>query len=58
MTNCKGCGAEIVWIKTPNGKMMPCNAEKTTIVTVEGQTITGHIPHWATCPKSKTFKEK
>jgi len=24
---CKGCGASIVWIKTPSGKSMPCNAE-------------------------------
>lgn len=57
MAICKGCGAEIVWIKTPNGKNMPCNAEKTIIVTPEGQTVTGHIPHWATCPQSKNFKQ-
>lgn len=25
-TSCKGCGAAIVWIKTPGGKAMPCNA--------------------------------
>ena len=23
---CKGCGAAIVWIRTPNGKSMSCNA--------------------------------
>ena len=28
MSKCKGCGAEIVWIQTENGKSMPCNAEK------------------------------
>ena len=22
---CKGCGAEIVFVRTENGKMMPCN---------------------------------
>ena len=22
---CKGCGASIVWIRTPNGKKMPCD---------------------------------
>ena len=33
MPKCKGCQAEIIWIKTVNGKNMPCNAEKTTIVT-------------------------
>ena len=23
---CKGCGAAIVWIGTPSGKAMPCDA--------------------------------
>lgn len=56
MPKCKGCQAEIIWIKTVNGKNMPCNAEKTTIVTESGETIVGHIPHWSTCPYFKKFK--
>ena len=24
--SCKSCGAAIVWIRTPGGKSMPCNA--------------------------------
>jgi len=28
MSKCKACGAEIIWIKTPNGKPMPCDAQK------------------------------
>lgn len=36
---------------------MPCDAAKTTIVTAAGETIVGHIPHWATCPKANKFKE-
>lgn len=35
MAICKGCGAEILWIKTNNGKIMPCNANTTTIITEE-----------------------
>lgn len=27
MSKCKGCGAEIVWIQTENGKSMPCNGK-------------------------------
>ena len=27
MSRCKSCGAEIIWIKTPAGKAMPCNPE-------------------------------
>lgn len=56
MAKCKGCQAEIVWIKTTNGKNMPCNAEKTTVVTEDGKTVVGHIPHWSTCPEFKKFK--
>lgn len=24
---CRGCGAEIVWVKTEKGKSMPCNPQ-------------------------------
>lgn len=58
MAKCKGCNADIIWIKTKNDKIMPCNAEKTTIVTTQGETIIGHVPHWATCSKSQNFKKK
>ena len=58
MATCKGCGAEIIWIKTPAGKLMPCDAQKITIITEQGQTVSGYIPHWATCSKSKTFKKE
>lgn len=27
MAKCRGCGAEIIWIKTPAGKSMPCDSE-------------------------------
>lgn len=25
MANCKGCGAEIIWIMSPAGKVIPCD---------------------------------
>ena len=28
MAICKGCGAEIIWIKTKSGKAMPCDPQK------------------------------
>ncbi len=58
MAFCKGCGAEIVWLKTKSGKNMPCNAEKTTIITESGEVITGYVPHWGTCSQSHTFRGK
>ena len=27
MAICKACGAELIWIKFPGGKAMPCNAQ-------------------------------
>ena len=27
MPRCKGCGAEIVWIKSKNGRAIPCDPE-------------------------------
>ena len=58
MAKCKSCGADIIWIEMQSGKKMPCNPEKTTIVTVDGKTITGHIPHWATCPTAGTHRKQ
>ena len=30
MAKCKGCGAEIIWIKTNTGKSMPCDPAMVT----------------------------
>jgi hypothetical protein len=40
---CKGCGAEIVWYRTPKGKMTPLD---------EGTLVS----HFGTCPKAQDFK--
>lgn len=36
MSTCKRCGAEILWIRTPSGKVMPCNAQQVYIIQGEG----------------------
>ena len=54
-STCKGCGAAIVWISTPGGKSMPCDAtpryyiEKPRsgskkIVTPNGEDLTFPVP--------------
>lgn len=54
MSKCKSCGAEIIWIKTASGKMMPYNPQKIsykntfprgnmTLITPEGKIVTGTI---------------
>ncbi len=70
MSECKGCGAEIKWIRTSKGKSMPVDPElidgndSSTLVTESGQVfsnqdgtsgITGYRPHWASCPVAHKF---
>ncbi|MDD5065201.1 MAG: hypothetical protein PHQ35_10655 [Phycisphaerae bacterium] len=58
-SNCKGCGRLILWIRTKNGKDMPVDyPDEITIITKDGRTEKGFIPHWATCPQAKQFKKK
>ena len=73
MSKCKGCGAEIIWIKTITGKNMPVDAkpEKRVLVYKDlpegtisnfipdyGTVVTVYTPHWASCPKAQDFKSK
>lgn len=57
MSKCRGCKADIIWVKTKAGKAMPCDPKKVTIVTEEGETVQGYIPHWVSCPVANRFKE-
>lgn len=47
---CRGCGAQIIWTRTANGKSMPCDPEvifftpaggPETFVTPDGKTVRG-----------------
>ena len=61
MAKCKGCGAEIVWIKTANGKMMPLDSkEKMYYCAINGEwrIYRGREAHWSTCPNADRFKKK
>lgn len=43
-SKCKGCYADIYWVKTPGGKNMPVDIDGT--------------PHWASCPQAEDFKKR
>jgi hypothetical protein len=48
-SECRSCGAEIVWIKTELGKWMPVDADTIT----EGDEVFDpgeHVSHFSTCP--------
>lgn len=48
MPECKGCGEEIEWIETKEGKRMPVNPGKVVVVTQDARVVTGQVPHWST----------
>ena len=61
MAKCKSCGEEIIWIKTKNGKAMPCNPQKIhykntfpsgplTLITPDGRIAKGILD-----PSSDTY---
>lgn len=53
---CKGCGEQIIWIKTLAGKAMPCDPKVKTIITSVGQMYRGYESHFATCPKADELR--
>ncbi len=44
VAKCRGCDADIVWLRTEAGKLMPIDGDGT--------------PHFATCPKAAQFRRK
>jgi hypothetical protein len=52
---CKFCRQEITWVKeNAAGKMIPVNTTMVTIITYDGNVITGRQKHRDTCPAAKT----
>ena len=54
MAKCRSCGAEIVWVKTLQGKNMPIDAE-----TDDGSGLFDHnvhVSHFATCPDAPSWR--
>ena len=55
MPKCKGCNADILFIKTAKGKVTPVDAKEITIYVTGTQSIVrGHQPHSETCSKLAT----
>ena len=57
MAECKGCGADIIWIKMA-GKNIPLDARKHPIYWKMGEVwekIDARISHFVTCPKAGEF---
>lgn len=61
-SECKSCGAAIIWAKTPTGKTMPIDAASETMWLIDGDSINSfnasarpvqvRKSHFATCPNA------
>jgi transcription elongation factor Elf1 len=64
MANCKSCGAEIEWIKTPQGKSHPVDASPKKLwqytdhpVNNPWQLVDVYESHFATCPDANKHRK-
>ncbi len=54
---CKGCGDDIVWLKTMKGKNIPVDAD-TVVSNEEIFDKDTHTCHFETCPNAAQFRRK
>ncbi len=61
MSKCKGCRAEILWIETATGKLMPIDVKPKKVFRRNERghwvLIEGYESHFATCPKADQFRK-
>ena len=58
MSECRSCHAAIVWVRTENGKMMPCNIDAKVIKDPDGRVWVRLESHWSSCPDAKKWSQK
>ncbi len=61
MPQCRSCGAEILWVKTTNGKDMPVDAkpERLMVAYANGYHLEDcYRSHFATCPNADQHRRK
>ena len=67
MSNCRTCGAPILWAVTGQGKRMPLDVDRRPVLVVEGELDdgtaivsqqAGYTSHFATCPQADDWRRK
>lgn len=65
MAKCKGCGKEIVWGRTDDGKNIPLDPKPPVYYAIEGKGDGmkvvrggGMVSHFSTCPLANQEKKK
>lgn len=58
---CRGCDANIIFIKSPKGKWLPIDARPATVYQLSEneppEQLSAHIPHHITCPKADQYRK-
>jgi len=65
MSICRHCGASIIWLAAPIGRLVPCEIGLLKVLTETAEKIqtprgrvpvyevrTGYLPHWLSCPQA------
>lgn len=58
LTPCKACCQLIHFVQTKNGRFIPCNNKKLSLVTVMGDVVSGWETHFSNCPGADSFRKK
>jgi len=58
MTPCKACGQPIHFVESRQGRLIPCNNKKLSLVTVMGEVVSGWESHFSNCPGASQFRRK
>lgn len=54
---CRGCGAEVVWIRSEKGRACICDAKPVSGMTAEGKVEKVWLSHWSSCPDAAKFRK-
>lgn len=57
MPKCRSCGADLTYIRTKSGRLMPVSGSRLTLVTDAGEIITGRESHFASCPGANEHRK-
>lgn len=58
MPKCKSCNAELTYIRTKSGRLMPVSGRRLTLVTDAGEVVTGQESHFASCPGAAAHRKE
>lgn len=56
---CGSCGDPIIWItNAKSGNAGPYNTKRVVVTTAKGETVSGFVSHFATCPHANRHRKR